>query len=96
MIKAIADFESGWAVHELNLKKYELTQAKLIDWEERKSPEGTIWVNLKTTEVTKKHPGFEYYKKNRKAMRKRAEEKFQKDVINKIETEREKIQIKSE
>lgn len=96
MVKIIAEFEAGWIMHEAKLKKYELTQAKLTDWEERKTPEGTLWINLKNGEQSKQHPGFHYFKTNRKAMRKRAEEKFQKDVINRVETEREQLEIKSE
>jgi hypothetical protein len=37
VVKAIAEFEAGWLVHEHKLKKYELTQAKLTDWEEKKT-----------------------------------------------------------
>ena len=54
------------------------------------------WVHLKTGEVTGKNPGHKYFKVNAKAMRKRAEEKFQKDLISRVEKERELIQMKTE
>lgn len=52
IVKAIAEFEAGWVMHEQKLKKYELTQAKLTDWEEKKLPEGKYWLNIKTGEQT--------------------------------------------
>jgi UDP-N-acetylenolpyruvoylglucosamine reductase len=36
IVKVIAEFEAGWLIHETQLKKYELTQAKLTEWDEHK------------------------------------------------------------
>ena len=54
------------------------------------------WVHKETGEITYKHPGHKYYKQNRKAMRERAEAKFKKDVIDRVEFEREMLEISTE
>jgi hypothetical protein len=51
---------------------------------------------MKTGEVSERHPGIKYFKANRKTMRERAEAKFQKDVIDRVEYERESIVDKCE
>jgi hypothetical protein len=104
LLHSISDFEQGWKLHEQKLKQYELTQAKFKDWEQRPSTanqstqsDTTVeWVNTKTGELSLKNPGFKYFSVNKKAMRKRAEEKFQKDLITRVEHERESLQIASE
>jgi hypothetical protein len=47
-----------------------------------------FWYNQKSGEKTIEHPGKKYFLINRKIMRKRAEEKFQKDCLDKIEFEK--------
>lgn len=51
---------------------------------------------MKTSEKTTTNPGMTFFKQNRKTMRKRAEQKFQEEVISRIEAEREKFELKSE
>ena len=43
-----------------------------------------------------KNPGQKYFNHNKKAMRQRAEEKFQTDLISRVEHERETLEIKTE
>ena len=45
------------------------------------------WLNIKTGERTDEHPGVKLFKINRKNMRKRAVEKFDKDFIQAIDNE---------
>ena len=45
------------------------------------------WFNSKTGEKTLEHPGKKLFKMNRKAMRKRAEEKFRLEFVERIEQE---------
>ena len=54
------------------------------------------WVHKETGEISLKHPGHKYFRQNRKAMRERAEAKFKKDVIDRVEYEREALEIKTE
>jgi hypothetical protein len=75
----VKDFEDQWLVHESQLKKYELNSAKFTHWEQRQSKtdkDVVEWVNMKSGEVTERHPGIKYFKANRKKMRERAEEHF--------------------
>ena len=75
------DFEEQWLVHENELKKYEMNSVKFTHWEQRQSETDKYaveWVNKKTGEITQRHPGIKYFKANKKKMRERAEEHFQK------------------
>lgn len=72
-----------------------LTMAKFKEWtlvsnKDGNEPQlqGDYWFNQKTGEKTLEHPGKRYYPTNVRAMRKRAEEKFQTDVLDKIESEK--------
>ena len=47
-----------------------------------------IWFNKKSGEKTLEHPGKKYFLINRKPMRKRAEAKFQKDVLDQVDAEK--------
>lgn len=97
MVAAINGFEHGWKIHEQALLKYELKQAKLTNYDTETDEEGKqFWLHKKTGEKTYKNPGHKYFKHNAKAMRERAEEKFQKQVIGEIEFERETLEIKTE
>ena len=84
-LQQIKVFEEGWLKHESELKVYNLTQAKLNEWEQRESKGQVFWQHLKTGEQSVKNPAEQFYKKNRKEMRKRAEEKFQERVLKRVE-----------
>ena len=74
--------------------KYELNQAKLTNYEKMTDEEGNVsWKHMKTGEVTVKNPGQKYFQHNKKEMRKRAEEKFQKDLVARVEFERENLEM---
>ena len=69
----------------------------MTKWEETQDESGAkTWTNKQTGEVTSKHPGHKYFRQNRKAMRDRAEAKFQKDLIARVEYEREVLEMKAE
>ena len=97
VIKAIEGFENGWKIHEAALLKYELKQAKLTSYEHGTNEEGNeFWQHKKTGEISLKNPGHKYFNHNKKSMRQRAEEKFQADLINRVEFERETLNIGTE
>ena len=82
---AIKKFEEGWHMHEAKLKQYELNHCKFKDWEQQPGGE---WLNSKTGERTTKHPGWKFFKINRSSMRKRAEESFQTECLDRITQEK--------
>lgn len=100
MLDSIADFEQGWDVHVKKLQKYELSYDKFQNWQqlptEHLSAEDTVqfsgakmfWFNAKTGDKQLEHPGKKYFQINKKSMRKRAEEKFQSDILDKIQLEK--------
>ena len=97
LLDSISKFEEGWKVHEAALLKYELTQAKLTKYDKVDDGQSEVhWVHKETGEISLKHPGHKYFRQNRKAMRERAEAKFKKDVIDRVEYEREALEIKTE
>jgi len=97
LINTINGFETGWQIHEQALLKYELNQAKLTNYEALRDEKGEVfWQHKKTGEKTFKNPGLKYFHHNKKAMRQRAEEKFQKDVVSRVEDERERLELKTE
>ena len=94
IITAINGFEQGWKKHEAELLKYELNQAKLTNYETGVNEEGiTFWKHMKTGEITYKNPGHKYFAHNKKAMRARAEDKFQAELISRVEFERESLEL---
>ena len=46
------------------------------------------WSNNKTGERTLQHPGKKLFQANRKALRKRAEQKFQSDILDLIDSQK--------
>jgi hypothetical protein len=104
MLTNMSGFEKGWEAHSKQLKKYILNNAELKDWaqisvkqldpsdQEFFSPllkmTENIWINSKTGIKQAEHPGHKYYALNKKSMRKRAEEKFQVEVLDPIEVQR--------
>jgi len=48
----------------------------------------SFWFNAKTGDKQLEHPGKKYFQINKKSMRKRAEEKFQSDILDKLQIEK--------
>ena len=89
-------FEEGWEAHAKKLKKYLVTTAKLKEWTQMPiEEEGGMmqWVHSRTGERQVEHPGIKYYNVNKKSMRKRAEQHFQENVLDKIESEKAQYQL---
>lgn len=78
------------------MKTYNLNHAKLNDWEERKHEGTSFWQNTKTGEQSQVNPAQAFFKKNRKEMRRRAEEKFRERVLMPVEQDLVRMQKRVE
>jgi len=82
------------------LQKYELSYDKFQNWQQLPTEHlstddaaqfagaKSFWFNAKTGDKQLEHPGKKYFQINKKSMRKRAEEKFQSDILDKLQVEK--------